>query len=482
MFLSYLVRMQDIPHGINVDVGRALEILRPVTKGRASQAKRLTDSEFSNLLTEAGRWIRELAPIILPFAVELRRYRSKTLARIVANGLEPRGFSYRSYLKTHAPVILRYGEVEINVAAENIKKFRAVQTALTGACYVIIAGGTGMRVTEMLDIMKHSLRRVRLRDGRVLLKLRSVLNKTSSSPDGEPAEWVCGWDEVDNPIRLAVDILEKLYPKSPYLFAGLGQRLNDDDKRITPSTAAYCVRLFVKMSGIKLASPLQTHQFRRAFARFVAYSNPAGMAALRRQFKHISALMTERYLPDDPELIDDIVAASLEIAEEHYESILKTPELSGLKGREILSRRPSYKGALGAAQIAEAVRLALLDPSIRPVFHIYGVCLFDDPDALCGGMIEEIGIDLCVSCKNLVVERQHLPIWIENRDGLISIVEHLDSLGVRNEHIEKQLKRSRNIIADFKGVVDNNARDKRRSSATKKGLGKASKGGHRKTR
>ena len=51
---------------------------------------------------------------------------------------------------------------------------------------------------------------MRLDDGRVLLRIHGTLFKTADGADGEPAEWVAGWDEPGNPVHDAIDILERL--------------------------------------------------------------------------------------------------------------------------------------------------------------------------------------------------------------------------------------------------------------------------------
>ena len=131
-----------------------------------------------------------------------------------------------------------------------------------------------MRVSEVLDIEKKgALRSKTLADGRKLLRIHSTLHKTVRADEGEPAHWVAGWDEPTNPVRLAVEILQRLHRDSPYLFSPVGL-LDESDERISPPAITHNIRLFAKLAGIDQRWTLATHQFRKTFARFIALSAP----------------------------------------------------------------------------------------------------------------------------------------------------------------------------------------------------------------
>ncbi len=468
MYVRYIIEMgDDLPDGISVNRYEALRELRAKATRAIERTERIDDDTFIALMNESLRWIREIGPTVVDFWQELQRYRTTTLREWKRRGREVRAFSFVNFRTTYAkPCLVRFDGRSVDLRFENVKGMRELFTALTGACYIVISGSVGMRVSEMLDIPSSPLVTKRLRDGRKLLKTRSTLHKTSRLDEGEPAEWVAGWDEPSNPVRLAVELLHIMFPKSAYLFAS-HSTLNQDDKRLAPSGANYAIRSFAKLVKIQTRKPLATNQFRKTFARFVALSAPGAAGALQRQFKHISIQMTERYFPNDPDLVEDVVEASLEIAEERYEAILSADRLGGMMGQELLLRNTSYRGPAAAKKRREVIKLALLDPHIRPVFHIYGVCLYDAPRAKCEGKLENVGIDMCSGCQNLAVEEQHLPIWEEHAEGLRAMIAELAAMGVINLELERQLVRASKIIHNLRDEDEPDAIDCGRPTSKK---------------
>jgi hypothetical protein len=189
------------------------------------------------------------------------------------------------------------------------------------------------------------------------------------------------------------------------------------------------------------------HQFRKTFARFVALAAPNGALALQRHYKHISIQMTERYFPTDPELMDEIMEASLELVEDKLDEILATDRLAGIKGEQILAQNAPYRGSAGAAARKEMVRLTMSDAAARVVLHAYGVCIYEAEFAKCGGKLENVGLEVCAECPNLSVDRSHQAFWKEEIVALDLVAEELKGVDVVNAGIERQRARAVRFIS-----------------------------------
>ena len=161
--------------------------------------------------------------------------------------------------------------------------------------------------------------------------------------------------------------------------------------------------------------------------------------------------MTERYFPDDPELIDDIIEASLDVAEERYDSILAADKLGGIKGAQIVARNGEFRGAAAAKLRREAVQLALLDTSCRLVLHFYGACIYDASRAKCDGLIENVGLDTCIGCVNLVVELHNLPMWEEHKRGLDESIALQLEHGIVDLDLRRQADQAGKIVQQLQG-------------------------------
>ena len=87
--------------------------------------------------------------------------------------------------------------------------------------------------------------------------------------------------------------------------------------------------------------------------------------------------MTERYLPNDPDFIGEIIEASEALVAERLDAVFGAERLSGFKGEEILSNNLAYRGDAHADERRELVSMTMRDPSVRVLLHIYGICIYD---------------------------------------------------------------------------------------------------------
>jgi hypothetical protein len=301
-----------------------------------------------------------------------------------------------------------------------------------------------MRVSEIRSLKSDCLLRVELKDGRVLLKVRGRLYKTSRSEHGEPAEWVAGWDEPKNPVRAAIEMLGAISPQhsESYLFYTKGH----PQRPIGNCQAGYLLSEFAKGTGLDRDWYFHPHQFRKTFARFVALSGPNAEVALMRHSKHVSIQMTERYFPDDPELINDLIEASEELMAERLDSVFGADRLAGIKGEQIVARNGAYRGDAGEDARKSLVEMTMLDPSVLVIFHVYGICLYEKDVAKCRGDEANVGLETCMECPNSVVEPEHLPFWSEQVDVIRANIAAYAVDGSVDLEIYRQLERAEQIV------------------------------------
>ena len=148
-------------------------------------------------------------------------------------------------------------------------------------------------------------------------------------------------------------MLEALAGGSQLLF---GRMRGDRDRILTGSAVRHLIAGFLDVAGLHFEWEFSSHQFRKTFARFVALSGSTAALALMRHFKHVSIQMTERYFPNDPELINEIIEASEELIAETLSRVFGSERLGGMRGREIVSRNQAYRGEKHAAELAELVK------------------------------------------------------------------------------------------------------------------------------
>jgi len=223
---------------------------------------------------------------------------------------------------------------------------------LEAACYIIIAGLTGMRVSSVGSLQRGCLLTKPARNGRVLLLLSGLLFKGRGA---RAMDFIAGWDDVRdqvNPIRLAVETLVALRAAtstpSPYLFLGPGAMYAGSEQPLSASALNRRLNTFATVCGLS-GWHFASHQFRRTFARFVTKKDFNTLLPLQRHFGHISAIVTAGYAQWDTELPSEVLDERFEQDLEAIDHILQSERLAGTKGREIASANAPLRGRAVAA-------------------------------------------------------------------------------------------------------------------------------------
>jgi hypothetical protein len=387
--------------------------------------------------------VDEAGPGIAAFESSYQVWLHERKSRMNRSGKGAMNHDFNIYRRTVSPCVVRFNGAQIDLATLTRHQMTEVLGVLRGACFAIVAGLAGMRISELRSLKRGCLIRSELRDGRVLLKIAGTLFKTSASAQGEPAEWVAGWDEPDNPIRSAIDTLSVLSPQheEPYLFGAKANAL----RVVGNEHLNGFVHRFANAVGLDREWHFHAHQFRKTFARFIVLSGPNAALSLMRHFKHVSIQMTEKYFPNDPELMNDLIEASEELIAERLDSVFGSDRLAGIKGEQIVSRNAGYRGAAGDAARKDLVKMTMTDPMFRALLHVYGICLYEKEKAKCQDDIANVGLETCIECPNAIIEESNLPFWVEQVEVIrANIAARAD--GVVDLDMYRQLERAERVV------------------------------------
>ena len=349
----------------------------------------------------------------------------------------------------------RYSSLKISVIQE-------IEARMQTVSLVLLMGFSGMRWSEALNLTTESYQPVSLNiNGREAesATLTTTFHKFSSQEHGTRDLWVC--DPVcGKVIKAMADAHAPFYKAygwdTPYLFlsltyGGLESPLKIingvPETDITPSYDTTRTRLtkFAERSGVRLteadrdealavnpnapqadidrllkldeAWPLQSHQFRRTLAVFLARYSLVSEGALKRQFKHLSRHMTRWYMSGFTEIAaekyvlpSDLIKENAEVAEllmqARIERAYTTDEpLVGGLGRTIMRERADKKLYIDRAEAEHDQKIGniKLTPLGNGMYCSSKTC---DGTALMGG-------DDCKTCPNAFGDKESAPIWAE---------------------------------------------------------------------
>ncbi|MDP9111600.1 MAG: hypothetical protein M3M96_08210, partial [Candidatus Eremiobacteraeota bacterium] len=434
MVVKHLVTLQDaVPDGPRCNRQAVFDALEPDTdrfaRRREATTPRIPDNIFCDLMDAALYWVREISPLLLRRDAQFIAFQS-------TDSWKTKGH-YSDLYRAQCDVgSVRVGGVFYEIGSLSRGRQLAWLNHLGAACAIVVAGLTGVRISELLSLRPDCLSTVRVDGARDLLRVAGTVFKTSRRKHGDATSWVAGWDEPTNPVRQAVQTLIALHsrygPIDPTLplFSPIAEwktgpaSMSPEFSSPALGVKANRFAAFNGISGWRFAA----HQFRKTFARFVTVVAPNAVLALQRHFKHVSLQMTERYIGIDSELVDDIIEESLVLQEERLLAIVTSDRLGGIKGEEILAQNEQYRGPGGRDSARELVKLTMLDPSVRIVLHVYGACFYEETKAKCAGALANVGLQACKGCSNFAVDPSHLPFWRQQLaalDGTLSEVEHI---------------------------------------------------------
>ena len=415
MAVKRLVALQDHMGGLGTAFSEQerleLDVYLRVNVQTERATPRIPDETFRKLMGAAIDWIVIDAPKVLRLAAVFLAWRQHRRNRKARRSWR----AYQEFASSLLPdeAIPLDGEPR-HLSTITHSEFGRLMTLTRGACFAVIAGLVGMRVSEILSLEIGCIGAMTLANGLGIVELSGVLFKTSAHAAGVPAKWVAGYREETNPVSVAIQVLEQLPRTSgtSKLFASFYEQSVWKRQQIHASNVRHDINTFAEAAGAGdwVFSP---HQFRKTFARFVALSSVSSVFALMRHFKHASILLTERYLPTDPELLNDIFEASESLIAERLDSVYGASRLGGIAGKRIVANNLPYRGESNAGVRRRLVSTTLRDPTAFFKLAPSGICIFEAKRARCEGDVENVGLDTCVGCWNFAVHRENLPAWIE---------------------------------------------------------------------
>ncbi|MCI1757105.1 MAG: hypothetical protein LKM31_15820, partial [Sphingobium sp.] len=363
------------------------------------------------ILAEALRWIEDHGDTIVMAETIRRDARSQGLLR----GKRQASDHVRAALE-YASLVGPSGE-----ALGGAYAVRHAATHLVEACYIVIAGFVGMRVSEILSMKAGAIEYRPIGESGVdQAYVVARLFKTVDDPDGRIERWV-----APVPVVRAVDLLERL--SAPLREASGRDELflvrNTQYGEIVPVThmhIAWRINDFAARVGVPDHDgkpwPFSTHQFRKTFARFIARRDRTQLLGLAEHFKHTSVAMTARgYVGSDFDLhslIDHEARAETAAA---LDRLLAAKRLGGKMGERIVAGNARFRGRAGEQVRRDYIAFILEETDLRIHACDYGWCVFQQETSRCGGELQpdEAGRApaVCLKCANMVIEAKHGAYW-----------------------------------------------------------------------
>lgn len=391
------------------------------------------------ILAEALRWIEDHGDTIVMAETIRRDARSQGLLR----GKRQASDHVRAALE-YASLVGPSGE-----ALGGAYAVRHAATHLVEACYIVIAGFVGMRVSEILSMKAGAIEYRPIGESGVnQAYVVARLFKTVDDPDGRVERWV-----APAPVVRAVDLLERL--SAPLRETSGREELflvkNTQYGEIVPVTHMHMslrINNFARHVDVPDHDgkpwPFSTHQFRKTFARFVARRDRTQLLGLAEHYKHASVAMTARgYVGSDFDLhslIDHEARAETAAA---LDRLLAAKRLGGKMGERIVACNARFRGRAGEQVRRDYVAFILEETDLRIHACDYGWCVFQRETSRCGGELQpdEAGRApaVCLTCANMVIEAKHGAYWRDRRRRNAALLPDANPMtaAVLNEAIEQ---------------------------------------------
>jgi integrase len=391
------------------------------------------------ILSEALRWIEAHGETIATAETIRLEARSRGLRQ---------GKRHASY---HVRRALKLASL-VGPSGERLDGAYAVRHAavhLVEACYIVIAGFVGMRVSEILSMRVGAIEHRPIgTTGLDQAYVVARLYKTVDDPDGRVERWL-----APAPVVRAVDLLEQL--SAPMRATSGREELflvkNTQYGEIVPVTCmhiAWRINDFARQVGIPDhdGKPwlFSTHQFRKTFARFIARRDRTQLLGLADHFKHASVAMTARgYVGSDfdlHELVDHEARSETAAA---LDLLLAATQLGGKMGERIVAGNARFRGRAGEQVRRDYIVFILDETDLRIHACDYGWCVFQQETSRCGGVFapDEVGRApaVCLTCANMVIEAKHGAYWRDRRARNAALLPSANRMteAVLNQAIEQ---------------------------------------------
>ena len=411
-----------------------------ITRANRGAIPFIPDPIAVDLLSKALSWIEDYGNAIV--AAETLRFRTRAAAVAAGRGRGASDDARRALCQAAL----------VGPSGEPLDTAYAVQKAashLVEACFIVIAGFVGMRVSEILSIKVGAIERRPIGDTAVeQAYIVARMFKTVSDPAGRLECWI-----APSPVVCAIALLERL---SERLRQASGRDelflvKNTQHGEIVPVTnmhIGFRINGFAHDVGVPLHEgrrwQFTTHQFRKTFARFIARRDRSQLLGLAEHFKHASVAMTAKgYVGSDFDLHQLVDHESCVETAAALDRLLTSDRLAGRMGERIASGNARFRGRAGEQVRRDYVAFVMNETDLRIHACDYGWCVFQPETARCGGEAApneaHRSPTVCLSCVNMVVEERHAPYWHDRRCRNLALMDHAPPLtqAVLSEVIEQ---------------------------------------------
>ncbi|MFJ4455949.1 integrase [Pseudomonas sp. NPDC089392] len=347
---------------------------------------------------------------------------------------------------------------------KGIAEFNKSLIDLRTSCYVVIASTSGCRNHEIADMRLGAHHCTEGEDGLIYHWLRSNSSKTETGTHDwmipEVAahaihlmeRWAIPYQAL---ISAEINHRSHIDPLDPAiapainhqnaLFLGLYKRNKNEARVLSNSSWDDQLEKFGRAAGLDWT--LNSHQFRRKFANYVAHSQFGDLRYLREHFAHWSMDMTLGYAMDgewgqqfDLELYDDIQSELTDIKVRTVSDWISDDSLAGGYGQSI-KRWQRDPANLALFKDHRTMVLTIAEStSIRSNGHAW--CTADN-DACIGNTSERTR---CGDCNNAVISRAHLKLYSHMFRTLKELLKCDDIGEGGRSRVMRDLERCRSVL------------------------------------
>lgn len=354
----------------------------------------------------------------------------------------------------------------------SVRELAQLIDMLYAACFVVVSYLVGPRSSEILHLHADCVQQ--RGDPKTPIKvIVGAIFKRQPEYHGRPHEWVAPPAAVS-----AIKVLEEL--SAPH--RQHAQRPNLWLRRRGTTGASEwggpCPGVLVVVSSMRMRGLLRrlavwlglprhqgknwvltTHQGRKTFAHFAALRDRSALFALAEQLGHRERAVTDQgYCGSDYRLSEEINAEVLEQSVTAWEHMLSAPGLGGRAGKEIIAKRPRFRGARLKQDIKSYAKM-LVEAGLVLGVCDWGFCVYREESSACLGNARGPNParrepSICASCTNFAVSSEHRCYWTEQVHRCRALLEEpqlpLQTLRIARERMQEAQSLIRAIDATTK--------------------------------
>jgi integrase len=359
---------------------------------------------------------------------------------------------------------------------------------LYAACFVVISYLVGARVSEILHLRSGCVASRASRgitgDTEITVMVGSLF-KHQAEYHGRAHEWV-----VPQAAIHAISVLEAL--SAPHRLrtgrAELWARVRSTHGSLgaiewqleptgpmparltTTTTITDYLQRYARWLNLPLVEgrhwQLTAREARKTFARFAALRDRTGLYALAQQLGHRDRSMTDSgYAGTDYALEREIHAEVLEQSVLAWEHMLSASQLGGSAGREILAKRPQFRGARMKENIKTYAR-TLVEAGLVLGVCDYGYCVYREEYSACRGNAAGPNPiyrepSTCTRCLNFAVSATHRPYWLGQVRRCETLLNEPALPTQTLKIVRERLEEARGMLRSMDSLPKENARERR---------------------